>query len=250
MRLTSLLILLALIAGGVYVVFFTDWLKKGREAVEGYYDAKTPQEAMDYFRKAIQNRKYETAAKYVTKDYAEQLKRAHTAASEMGSVIDSIWGYMDKSGFKPEKAVTVLAALDPFPTWFKVKDAPKQKDDKAVGLYEAEPPSQFNPASVAGATAGFDMKMLSNPLVPQTMRHPIIGLGGGPVALVKEDDVWKLDVKVPPAQVQAIGHYIDNYKSYHTALTTFRRDATNQRYETKEKFGSELLDVIRASASK
>ena len=69
MRLTSLIILLALVGGGIYVVFYTDLLKKGQEAIQGYHDAKTPQEAMDLFRKAIQSRKYDTAARYVTNAY-------------------------------------------------------------------------------------------------------------------------------------------------------------------------------------
>ena len=34
MRLTSLIILLALVGGGIYVVFYTDWLKKGQEAIQ------------------------------------------------------------------------------------------------------------------------------------------------------------------------------------------------------------------------
>ena len=46
--------------------------------------------------------------------------------------------------------------------------------------------------------------------------------GTGPVDLVKEGDVWKLDVKVPPLQVQAIGYYVDHYKSYYTSLESFR----------------------------
>jgi hypothetical protein len=241
MRLSSVVILIALVGGAAYVVFYTDLLQKGQERLEGFHDATSPQEAMDLFREAIRKRKYETAARYVTKDYAEQLKRAHIAASEMGSVIDSIWGYMDKSGFKPAKAITVLALLDPFPTWFKVKEAPKESNGKAVGAYVVELPSQYNPASVVNEGHGWDKRMLTNPLIP---------VGFPRVPLVKEGDVWKLDVKVPPQQVQLIGHYIDNYRSYHTALSTFRRDATNQRYETKEKFGSELLEVIRASATK
>src|SRR5262245_6689654 len=111
MRLTSLLVLLAIVGGGIYVVFFTDWLKKGEDILKGYHDAKSPQEAMDLFRKAIQARQYETAAKYCTKEYAEQLKRGHAAARDMGTAIDSLHEFMSPqtgSGFQTEAAVTAL----------------------------------------------------------------------------------------------------------------------------------------------
>src|SRR5262245_549543 len=143
MRLTSLLVLLAIVGGGIYVVFFTDWLKKGEDILKGYHDAKSPQEAMDLFRKAIQARQYETAAKYCTGAYAEQLKRAHTAAREMGTTIDQLYAQMEKKGFNSDKAVSALNKLDAFPTWFKVKLTLKQNEDKATGRYGVEDKTQI-----------------------------------------------------------------------------------------------------------
>ena len=54
---------------------------KGVATASGYGPAKTPVEAMDFFHKAIQDRKYNVAANYTTKEYAAQLKRAHHGAA-------------------------------------------------------------------------------------------------------------------------------------------------------------------------
>jgi hypothetical protein len=246
MRLTSLIILLALVGGAVYVVFFTDWLKKGQEALQGYHDAKTPQEAMDYFRKAVQARKYDTAAKYVTTAYAEQLKRAHEAASDMGALIDKLYNQMKNKGYNSDKAVTVLNMLDMFPTWFKVKDTPKEKDGKALGIYAPEDKTQVL-GNLGGIGANWDKDMFSQPLVPATINGKLGLLVEGPVAIVKDGEIWKLDIPLAPGQANRIAHYIDHYKSYHTALSGVSSNFTNQRYETKEKFADDLIRVIGES---
>src|SRR5947209_15356607 len=234
MRLTSLIILLALVGGGIYVVFYTDWLKKGQEAVQGYHDAKTPQEAMDLFRKAIQNRKYDTAARYVTAAYGEQLKRAHTAASEMGEVIDKLYKQMKNKGYNPDKAVTVLNMLDAFPTWFKVKDTPKEKDGKAYGIYTPEEKTQVT-ANLGNVGQSWDKEMFTGPLVPAMLSGPFGLLKEGVVEIVKEGDAWKLNIPLAPGQSNRIGYYIDHYKGYHTALSGVSSNFNNQRYDTKEK---------------
>jgi hypothetical protein len=245
MRLTSLIILLALVAGGVYVVFFTDWLKKGQEAIQGYHDAKTPQEAMDYFRKAVQARKYDTAAKYVTTAYAEQLKRAHEAASDMGELIDRLYNQMKNKGYNSDKAVTVLNMLDAFPTWFKVHETPKEKDGKAVGVFVPEDKTQVGfDVNVGG---NWDREMFSQPLTPAMLNGPRGLLVPGKVDIVKEGDVWKLSIPLAPGQANRIAHYIDHYKSYHTALSGVSTNFNNQRYETKDKFAEDLFRVIGES---
>src|SRR5262249_13217264 len=132
MRLTSLLILLAIVGGGIYVVFYTDLLKRGEEWARGYKDATTPLEAMDSFKRAITDRRFTMAAKYCTGDYAEQLKRADEAARAMGTLIDGLYTKMQNKGYESDKSVATLNKLDLFPTWFKVKGTPEQHgDDKA-----------------------------------------------------------------------------------------------------------------------
>src|SRR4029077_20444595 len=100
-----ILVLFLLVLIGAPIAIYLDWIKlpslnffgfktpevskkKIGEAVEetvdtaaGFTPAKTPTEAMDKFREAIQARNYKAAKKYVTKDYADMLERSHTAAA-------------------------------------------------------------------------------------------------------------------------------------------------------------------------
>ena len=246
MRLTSLIILLALVGGGIYVVFYTDLLKKGQEAIQGYHDAKTPQEAMDLFRKAIQSRKYDTAARYVTNAYGEQLKRAHEAASDMGDLIDKLYNQMKNKGYNSDKAVTVLNMLDAFPTWFKVHETPKEKDGKAVGVFVPEEKTQVG-FDLGTTGQNWDREMFTQPLTPAMLNGPRGLLIPGKVDLVKHGGVWKLDIPLAPGQSNRIGHYIDHYKSYHTALSGVSSNFNNQRYDTKEKFADDLFRTIGES---
>ncbi|MBI3409414.1 MAG: hypothetical protein HY040_13820 [Planctomycetes bacterium] len=250
MRLTSLILLAAIVGGAGYVlVFKRDWLFKkaqeGTELAQGYTPAATPQEAMDQFRKAIKERKFNTAAKYCTGDYAEQLRHAHDAANAMGTVLDEISYYAKDKGYSSPNTKTLLLRMDPFPTNFKIKDAPKFKGDdkkKAHGVYALEviPESDANLGSTYGINSA-NPRMLKNHLVPANLL-----LGGFDVVREGTDESpsWKLNLALQSGQVDQITFFIDNYRSYHTGLTEFRKGLTNDRYESKKKFEQELFRAV------
>src|SRR5207253_2199440 len=99
---------------------------------KGYTAAKTPAEAMDKFREAIQNREYKIAGdKYCTKAYAEILSRCHKDASEVGTDHDRIREYAKNKGLMTDKLLFLMHSMDPYPKNFKVGPAPKldSKDD-------------------------------------------------------------------------------------------------------------------------
>ena len=104
----------------------------------GFPPAKTPAEALDKFREAIQARKYTTAARYVTKPYKELLERANPGATEMGSVLDKIYGYAKDNGYVTDKLTFAMYQIDPFPRNFKSGKPPEVKGDKAYGQYQWE----------------------------------------------------------------------------------------------------------------
>src|ERR1051325_9208042 len=137
----------ALIMGGVGFVLLTffgviggigwfnpQWLqnmfKKGASAVQGYTPAKTPNEAVDNFKRAIQDRRYDQAALYCTEPYAKLLRRAHHAASEIGATIDKIHNYGKNKGFATDKTTFAFLMLDPFPKNFRVGTAPTEVKGK------------------------------------------------------------------------------------------------------------------------
>ncbi|MCI0638736.1 MAG: hypothetical protein L0Y72_06215 [Gemmataceae bacterium] len=249
MRLSSLLILLAIVGSAVGVFGFNAFglrdqffsgVQKGKEFVQGYNAAKSPTEAMDMFRKAIQNRQYKTAAKFCTGDYAVQLTKAHDAAAALGEVIDQVQEYMKESGYSGPKAKTLLAKLDPFPTNFSVAAAPVEKKGKTWGLFKIDPIADVG-ANVVSELLRMDLGMFNNNLAPAATMFT-----GFEIVKESEGDAveWKLFFPIPPIQVQAVSYYMDHYRAYDTGLTKFRREATNQRYGSKAEFERELIKVL------
>lgn len=248
MKLTSLIILGALVGGGAYLfiakpAWFQNLLSKGEGLATGYVPAQTPTEAMDLFAKAIKNRKFSTAAQYVTGNYADQLKRGHEAAAEMGTVIDGIWEYAKNKGFDSDSAMVMLLKLDPFPPHFTVSGAPVKKGDtKAVGALKMDTLFYPNPNKINWGQ--FDPLVMTQPLLVQGLFNP-----GAEIQEVVDGDkkIWKLKVDVNNTQADALTYYMSKHKSYLSALTIFKRDATNNRHDTKEEFTSRLLEVIQKS---
>jgi hypothetical protein len=244
MRVSSLVILVLLLAGAGYVFLIRPpWVQDLWRRGTGYAPASTPTEAVDRFIKAVKARDLATAATYCNSEYAELLKRGAEANAEMGKVIDGITEYMTNKGLATDKCVIFLSYLDAFPTNIKMTAAPKGDGDTATAVCQLE---------VAGLKGdikdlqGFfgDLQSVDGRMFNRVLMSPALINPRG-FELAKEGDVWKLKVPVPDAQVQAADYYISNYKAYHTGLTVFRRDVTNERYASKAEFEQELLKVLQ-----
>lgn len=247
MRLTSLLILAALLLGVGYVAIFKrDWVmnlfRSGAEAAEGYTNAESPRQAMDLFTKAVHARKFKTAARYVKGNYKEQLERAHEAAAEMGALLDKIVRYARNKGFDSDTTLAMLARLDPFPPYFEVEGEPiPDKKDAGKAYGRCKPAWSYLHPDVRELN-GLGLTLPSQPLTPATWYT------GTPLVEEHADGKqWKLHIEVTTAQVNAISEYLNRYRSYQSALENFHRDMTNNRHDTKEEFKSRLLEVVRAS---
>jgi hypothetical protein len=244
MRVSSLVILVLLIAGAGYVFLIRPpWVQDLWRRGTGYAPAATPTEAVDRFIKAVKARDLATAATYCNPEYAELLKRGAQANAEMGKVIDGITEYMTNKGLATDKCIIFLHYLDAFPTNLKMVAAPKEDGDSAVAI------CQLDVQGVKGDIKdlqGFfsDLQSVDNRMFNRAFMSPYLVNPKG-FALTKEGDVWKLKIPVPDVQVQAADYYISNYKAYHTGLTVFRRDVTNERYASKSEFESELLKVLQ-----
>ena len=248
MKLTSLLILAAVVLGIGYVaVFKWDWVKSmfqtGTEVAGGYTDAKSPQEAIQLFTKAIKARKFKTAAKYVKGNYKEHLERAHDGASEMGDTIDKIVTYAKNKGFDADSAMTLLMVLDPYPPYFSVEGEPvKDKKDEKRAWGKVKPEWTYSKGDLR------DFANLNLPWPPNPLNVPALF-----VAIPIEEEssgeskIWKLHIESPQIQAEAITQFLSKYKSYHSALENFNRDMTNNRHDTKEEFRTRLFEVVRAS---
>jgi hypothetical protein len=127
----------------VAVVGFVAYLNKdvllgaGKHAyrqAQGYTPAKTPQEAVDRFRAAIQKYDYENASLYLGGDYGEQMRRGGEAAGKLGAEIDSLLHQMKTREKTSEQCEYTLRMFAPFPTEFEITDIKNQGDDKATGI--------------------------------------------------------------------------------------------------------------------
>lgn len=242
MRLTSLIVLLAIVGGiGYVLVFKRDWIfskaKEGLERAQGYTEAKTPREAQDFFLKAIKDRQFDTAAKYLTGDYAENLAKAHDAGRSIGKLVDTITNYMNNKGLKTDSLATALWMFDPFPTNFKVKDNPKETGGKTYGFFEMEFISGVGKS--VPSPKRLDPLMFKHNLAPLDIsKVEIVSSGAG------DEKTWKLSFPMVPGQVQSMAYFRDNYKTYETGLERFWKNANNDRYASKREFENEVLQVF------
>jgi hypothetical protein len=239
MRVSSLVLLLLLVGAVLYFVFMPPaWFTEQKRSLMGYGAAETPTDAIDKFLKAVKKRDLEAAATFCTGDYAAHLKRGAAAAAEMGAVIDGIDQYMRNKGLATDKAVLYLTWLDPFPTHIKMGAAPNEKDNVAVGFVDEENVFPGNQIITINEVRTVDPRMYRRVLMPANL------FNRKGFELVKEDKGWKLRFPLPPDQVQTLDHYLNNYKSYHTGLTVFRRDVTNDRFPSKQDFERELISAL------
>jgi hypothetical protein len=242
MRVSSLVLLVAVVVATLYFLVLTpQWATDLYLKGTGYGPAATPTDAVDKFMKCVKGRDLKTAATFCTGDYAEHLKRGAAAAKELGTVIDGISEYMKNKGLATDKSITFLHFLDPFPTNIKMGSAPKEKDAaSALAYFQMENiwPGQQIASDVVGELKSVDRGMYSRVLMPVNFLDP------RGVDMVKEGDAWKLKFPLPAIQVQALDYFLNNYKSYVTGLTVFRRDVTNDRFPGKSDFEQELMSVL------
>ncbi|MCS7045029.1 MAG: hypothetical protein NZO58_01605 [Gemmataceae bacterium] len=248
MRVSSLVALAVVVLVILYFVFLTpEWAIDLYMQATGYGPAKTPTEAVDKFLKAVKARDLRTASRFCTAGFAEQLKRGHTAAREMGPLIDSIYEYAKNKGLWTDKVVDYLVLLDPFPKNLLAAGPPKEVDDsKAIGFVKIDniwpentTPQFFAPGQLHAEWSRLDPRMFSSALFPRMLVNP----KGFPI--VKEGSEWKLDLSLPSNQMPFVEHYLKNYKAYHTGLSIFRRDLTNDRFDSKKRFEGDLIAVMQ-----
>lgn len=209
----------------------------------GYSPAKTPGEAMTNFREAIHKRKFKIAAAYCTKSYADMLERAHPAASELGTTIDQIRDYAKEKGLLTDRTAMALQRLDPFPRNFNLQGQPvvsKDDDKKATGVFVWEMIPLRDPAKVAtdADLAQLDPTMFNMVLAPDYVFTQ-------PIELVKDKDEWKLNIQTNQQWETNVNLFVDRYKSYNTALNSFRIYMTNQRYDTPLSFEGDVMGKLK-----
>jgi hypothetical protein len=250
MRLVPFLIVVGIIGAIVYVVFFQlDFLKKwfGQASLvaQGYTPARSASEAMDQFIKAINDRNYRAAAVYCAGDYGEHLTKAHDGAAAVGDKVDRIRNLMAEKGLHTNKAEALLILVDPFPPKFRVGDVKKQTEQKYLGKFHSDLGTAVNQVDVTSELRNMDRQIMMSVLLPPGMYRgqvvEIVAEGTG------DDTRWKLNIPLGAEQRDAINHFINNYRSYVTALDTVVTDLRQGRYAGRLEFERDLVSRLRGA---
>jgi hypothetical protein len=214
------------------------WIQKSK----GFTLAKTPDEALDKFRKAIKERDYESAKLYVAGDYLEQLKLGGEAGNKLGTAIDALtYTFKETKKLKSDKVEFALRLIDPFPPVFEVRDVKKSGDDKATALLEFKYGQTVNPGYMADWKYDQNINMALTPAEfwPQL-----------PVELRKEgtgkEEAWRILFPVTPALRKRVTTLQDYYGNFVQAMNRLNDDLKNNP-STIDNFERELKNELESA---
>jgi hypothetical protein len=235
-RLVTILGLLAVLGiGGFLYMFKREAVADLADSARGYPKAKTPQECVDLFKKAVKERKYDKAAKYCTKDYAEQLTKAAPAAKELGTAIDDLTHRMQSDGVLTSEIELVLFYNDPLPPALTMTIKTTGDKESTATLGVTEPKLRTNyPASWE-----YDARFVRG----------LYAYLPGEVRLVKDGEYWKIDFPVVPAQREQVDHVIGNHRDYVISFNKMAEEVRIERTtkaEVEKRFKELLTDAVRA----
>jgi hypothetical protein len=242
-KMITLLALVAVIIGGLWLGL-TKRKEIGNLAKEkileakGYEKAKTPQEAIDYFHRAIKERDYDTAARYCTADYAEQLKKGAEAANKLGKKIDDVRTALNNRGLNSDVSRAALALLEPFPPDFEVLELKKNGDAKAVAVIQ----------ETAVEDSGKGSKVLQWRFDLVFCRALAQGLGNPATIPLKlegegENMQWKIDIPVTGPMRTSVDRLNKKYMDYYNALNVVDQDVKTDattKYDAEGRLKREL----------
>jgi hypothetical protein len=197
--------------------------------IGGYPKAKSAQQCVDLFKKAIKAREYKTAAKYCSKEYAEQLTRAHDAARELGKAIDDLTFRMEKDGVSSSEIDVLLFLHDPFSPDLSLT-IQTSGDTSATASVDVSKPSLKTQRPGTWTV---------DPLFLQALYF------GQPAGWViqSEDKVWKINLGVMPAQRERIDRLISHSKNYSNAFKKMSEELRVER-TTKNDVEKRLRDLL------
>jgi hypothetical protein len=132
-------ILAVIVTSGVFY-FIPDYRPKMVQSwilnARGYGPAKTPDEALAKFKKAVKARDYETAALFCTAEYAQQMHKCARQARELGQSIDDLTHTIQNvAKIDTPRGLYTLALLEPFPPDFTYEIKNRSEGAQAVEVH-------------------------------------------------------------------------------------------------------------------
>ncbi|HVS34438.1 MAG TPA: hypothetical protein VMS17_02585 [Gemmataceae bacterium] len=240
------LALLAVIGGVAYLALFKrdaimSLFNQGKLAAEGYQPAKTPDEALDNFRKALKERNYEAAETYLGGDYVVQFHKGAKNGADLGKAIDTLFSTMETTGTKSDKVKLVLRLLDPFPSDLKVLKVEKDGDSRAIATLTEESGA---PLQITGTFQDWTVD-------PRMFRSLFRSMPtDGRIELKREGDAdkpqWKLYLPVDSNLRQCVDYLADNGSNYVNGINRVKEDLKNDA-TTKESLENSLKTALKES---
>jgi hypothetical protein len=233
--------------------FVQSWIRSGR----GLGPAKSPQEALAKFQKAIRSRDFESAALFCTAEYAEQVRKCAKPAQELGRSIDDLAHVIQNvAKIDTPKGMYVLSLLEPFPVDFtyEIKEGSDgaQTADARITLSDAKLSKTGSEADWRIANLRLDSRIQRAllPRIQDVARALVLREVLMEVRLVSEGDkekVWKIDFPVTsgntdinyPGMRPSVEFLQKNGAAYAEVLDNLK-DSLKKDAETKSNFESEL----------
>jgi hypothetical protein len=144
MRVLHLFIILIVIAliGACLVSYFdlvqVPVLSETAWKIKGYGPADTPDDALEKFNKALEDRNYKAASRYLDGDYQVQFRKQAKMAEKLGKTIDNFRSVAKDFGVNANKIEELLLVLERFPKRINTKDIKKTDDSSAVAVITSE----------------------------------------------------------------------------------------------------------------
>jgi hypothetical protein len=234
---------LAALGGGAYLVLFQRaYVFSLFNMARGYPPAKTPQECVDGFKKAIENRDYAVASDvYCTGDYAEQLKKASEAAHALGTAIDNLKNQMKNKGFDSDRALLLLTLMEPLPTKYTTVDIKKASDTKASTVLKVDGDLSLksDPSWSMNVDSSF-YRALCGGAVPANMAADLLLVG-------EKDKAWRLSIAVPAQMRAQVDRLNRKYKDYVLVIDKMKLAVRNDPM-TKHDFEDKLKQELERAA--
>jgi hypothetical protein len=221
------------------------WIRSAK----GFGPAKSPEDALDKFRQAIEKRDYDAAGQYLSGDYKEWFDKGADDAESLANEIDNLKAAMKKHGVKSDKGSFVLFALDPFPGGFKY-DVSKGSGDSVVATinWKDELATHQGQAILNWQVDNRTWNCLLPFALDPRYSVPL------QVTVKKESDGhWRIQIPVSSGTSLSARHLRDtvdqlrkNGSNVKNALQGLKNDVKNEP-QTKENFESSLKTKLEQS---
>ncbi len=212
------------------------FVQKWFEAAKGFTPAKSPEDALEKFKLAIEKGDYEAAKLYLTGPYAEYFDKGRADALELRNAIVDLRAVAKDFGVQSDEVDLMLYWLDPFPA-FKYTIGAKSEKSAAVTIHWDEDRRRFRDDQVKHT---YKIKpLMLHSLLPTGTAVPLNLVG----TVKEENGVWKIEL---PAQSGA-GLTARNMSDCVEAL---RKSGTNYRnalIDVKTKIKNDAEVKIKAN---